>query len=94
METTVSRAIYPCPAVILSVQRYLADFHVELSEAGPELMRVRIEPKRRDTPPLTVEAYLNHLQQSAFRYQQQQDTRELRRILLEKALAPYGPRAP
>lgn len=88
MEVAVSKGIYTSEVVMLSVQPYLADYFVTVSEDG-EVLRISVLPRKSDVPPANEGEYLNHLHHAAFRYQRQRDTAELRRLLLERAFSHY-----
>lgn len=88
MDVVVAQTLYPIGCVILSVQKYLADFEVAVAEQGTDL-RISIVPKDKAAAAPSQSDYLNHLQHSAFRYQHERDTAELRRLLLERAFAQY-----
>ena len=88
MEVVVSQSLYPPGCIILSVQKYLAGFHVTISADGDDI-RISFTPKDAKTNPPDENEYLNHLIHSAFRYQHERETAELRRLLLDRAFSIY-----
>jgi His-Xaa-Ser system protein HxsD len=89
MRVSVPRVVYSSECILLAVQQYLLEYHVSILEDGANIA-VSITPKNEtDAQPLE-EVFLNHLNQSAFRYQHQRDTAALRRILMDKAFSLYG----
>jgi hypothetical protein len=88
MKVAVPKGVYASEVVMLSVQPYLADYFVAVSEDG-DVLRISMSPRKSDVPPANEGEFLNHLQHATFRCQRQRETAELRRILLERAFSHY-----
>jgi len=89
MEFTANKVLFTREAVLLSVQRYLPTHFVAIEDAG-EAWVIRFRPKSAGAADVAASEFGNEIIESAFRHRQAAETAELRRILLNRALAPYG----
>jgi His-Xaa-Ser system protein HxsD len=88
MEVIVSKGVYSTDAIFLSLQPYLSQYFVEVSE-NREHLRVSIKPKVPGLEPPDESTYLNELQHAAFRHRHERETADLRCILLKRAFRDF-----
>jgi His-Xaa-Ser system protein HxsD len=88
MTFSAQKSLYPKAAVILSVQRFLSTCFVIIADAG-DAYDISIRPKNASTPEPMQEAFANALLEAVFIQQHFEETKEIRRLLLEKALSPH-----